>query len=92
MPEVLEQHTGWETFTADTDTLQHTITSQLMQNKLTVNLTWAFVLVGDDTTDEVRGGGHECTEQVLQLLLVTVRDSLECGTLSAATGDFRVMN
>ena len=87
MSEVSEQHTGWETFTANTDTFQYTVTSQLMQDELSVNLSGSFVLVGDDTTDEMRGRRHEGAEQVLQLLLVTIGDSLESATLSAATGD-----
>ena len=89
LPEILEQHTRWESFTADTDTFQDTITSQLMQDQLSVNCSWFLLLVGNDATDEMGRGGHQCSQQELQLLLVTVGDRLESATLSASTGNCR---
>ena len=69
--EVIKQHTGWETFTADTDTFKHTITTELMKTELTVNFSGGFVFVGDDTTDEMRRRGHQGVHQILQGFLVT---------------------
>ena len=43
-----------ETFTANTDTLKHTVTGQLIQHKSGVDETTLFLLVGDDATNEVR--------------------------------------
>ena len=71
LSEVSKQHTGWESLSADSDTLEDTITSQLMQHKLSVHLSWCFVLVGDDATHEMRGGGEQGLHQVIQLFLVT---------------------
>ena len=86
MPEICEQHTGGETFPTDTDSLQHTVTSQLMQDELAVDLSGFLVLIGDDATNEMGRCGHKCAQQVLQLLLVTVADRHKGATLSASTG------
>jgi len=42
-----------ETFTANTNTLKHTVTGQLIQHKRGINKTTLFLLVGDDATNEV---------------------------------------
>ena len=42
-----------ETFTANTDTLKHTVTGQLIQHESGVDETTLFLLVGDDATNEV---------------------------------------
>ena len=43
-----------ETFTANTNTLKHTVTGQLIQHESGVDETTLFLLVGDDATNEVR--------------------------------------
>ena len=45
-----------ETFTANTNTLKHTVTGQLIQHKRGIDETRLFLLVGNDATDEVRVG------------------------------------
>ena len=45
-----------EAFTANTNTLKHTVTGQLIQHEGGVDETRLFLLVGDDATDEVRVG------------------------------------
>ena len=72
-----EQHSGGESLSADSNAFKHTITSQLMQHKLPINDTGCFLLVGDDATDEMRGGGKQSLHQPVQLFLVTETDSLE---------------
>ena len=43
-----------EAFTANTDTLKHTVTGQLIQHERGIDEARLFLLVGDDATDEVR--------------------------------------
>ena len=43
-----------EAFAANTNTLKHTVTGQLIQHKRGINETALFLFVGDDATDEVR--------------------------------------
>ena len=42
-----------EAFTANTNTLKHTVTGQLIQHKRGINETALLLFVGDDATDEV---------------------------------------
>lgn len=49
---ILQQSVG-EAFTADTDTFQDTVASQLIQDQGRVDDTGSLLLVGDDTTNEV---------------------------------------
>ena len=42
-----------ETFTANTNTLKHTVTGQLIQHESGIDETRLFLLVGDDATNEV---------------------------------------
>ena len=85
LPEIVKQHPRGESFTTDTDSLQHTITSQLMQHEVTINDTWRFGFVGDDATHEMRRGVSEGGQQHTQLLFVTETDSLESRTLAFAS-------
>ena len=41
--EVMVDHPVGETFTADTDTLKYTVTSQLMHNQTSIDDTWNIV-------------------------------------------------
>ena len=43
-----------EAFTANTNTLKHTVTGQLIQHESSIDDTGRLLLVGDDATDEVR--------------------------------------
>ena len=56
MLEVVVDHSVGETFTADTNTLKHTVASQLIQHESRVDDTGLFLLVGDDATNEVGVG------------------------------------
>ena len=84
LPEILEQHPWGESFSADTDSLQHTITSELMQHEVTINQTGFLLLVGDDASHEMRGGVSQGGQQISQLLFVTETDSLESRALAFA--------
>lgn len=68
--EVRIHHPVGETFTANTDAFKHTVTGQLVHDKMGVNDTGLLQLVGNDTTDEVRLGGSQGGHQVVQLFLV----------------------
>jgi hypothetical protein len=56
----------WITFSADSNTFEDTITSQLVDGQVWVHFTWAFVFVWNDASDKVwRSGfqvGHKSTE------------------------------
>jgi len=56
----------WKSFSADSNTFEDTVTSELMDGQMWVHFTWFFVLVWYDASDEVwRSGfqvGHESTE------------------------------
>lgn len=77
--EVLVQHPVGESFTADTDTFQHTVASQLMHHKMGVNETRGLDLVRDDASDKGRIRGSQCGHQVVQLLLHNeLKNKLPC--------------
>ena len=57
MTEVSMEGTIGETFTANTDAFQYTIASELIEHQRGIDHTGGLLLVGDDTTDEVRMGG-----------------------------------
>merc|ERR1719431_346276 len=42
----------------------------ILEDKLSVNLSWSLVFVGDNATDEMRMSGHQGGHQSLQLFLV----------------------
>lgn len=52
--EFIERHSVRETLSANTNTFQNTITPQLMQNEVGIDLTRLFVLVWNNTTHEMR--------------------------------------
>lgn len=88
--EVRIVHSVRESFTTDTDTLQYTVTGQLMHDQVRVNDSRLFQLVGNDTTDEVRLGSSQSGHQVVKLFFVWWRHSGETTsfltTSSLATG------
>merc|ERR1712012_1100676 len=65
--EVRVEHSVRETSHTDSDTLQHTITSQLVHDQWRLNLSRLLVSVGHKATDEVRStivqGGHQLIER-----------------------------
>jgi hypothetical protein len=71
----------WKTFSADSNTFEDTVTSELMDGQVWVHDTWVFVLVGNDASDEVWRSrlqvGHKSTEG----LSVERGDSLHGTTL-----------
>ena len=85
LPEIVKQHPRGESFTTDTDSLQHTITSELMQHEVTINHTGRLRLVRNDTTHEMGGGVSKGGQQGAQLLFVTETDCLESRTFTFAS-------
>merc|ERR1719204_2691932 len=70
--EIIKLHAGWESFAADTDTFQPTVATELVKNKLPIDLSRCLVFVGDNTTDKMRMCCHQGVHQAFQLFLVTV--------------------
>ena len=54
LPELLVEKPVRESLSADTDTLQHTVAAQLVQDQLSIDHTGTLHLVGDDATHKVR--------------------------------------
>merc|ERR1719394_1286866 len=65
--EVRVKHSVGETSHTDSDSLQHTITGELVHDKMRLNLSWLLVSVGHKATDKVRlarvEGGHELSKR-----------------------------
>merc|ERR1711963_770833 len=65
--EVRIKHSVGETSHTDSDSLQHTITGELVHNKMRLNLSGLLVSVGHKTTNKVRlarvEGGHELSKR-----------------------------
>jgi hypothetical protein len=60
LTEFLERYAVGEALTTNTNTLENTITSQLVKNKWCVNLSGTFLVVGYDTSYKVRVGISKC--------------------------------
>ena len=71
-----------ESLTANTDTLEHTVTGQLVEDERGVDHSGLLLLVGDDATDEVGVGLVKHSHQVVQRLAVKHRDRHERAGLS----------
>jgi len=95
----------WETLSANTDTFQDTVTSELMEDEVVVHVSGLLLLVGNDTTNEMGLSSVEIGHQSEKRFSVEGRDSLEGTTflslaalLSAAalwcvlSGDVRLPN
>lgn len=54
LTEIRVHHPIGETFTTYTNTLKHTVTGQLVHNKMGIDNTGLLKLVGDDTAHEMR--------------------------------------
>lgn len=69
LTEVGIHHTVGETLPADTNTFKHTVTSELVHDKMGVDDTRLLHLIGDDTTNEMgmsrMQGGHQLVELFL---------------------------
>lgn len=83
--EVREDHSVRESLTTNTDTLQHTITGQLVHNQVSIHNTGLFHFVGDDATDEMGMGGLQSSHQFTQLFTVQGGHCHETGTLFTLT-------
>merc|ERR1719277_695359 len=61
------EHPIWESTHTDSDSLQHTITGELVHDKWRFNISWLLVSVGHKATDKVRStiveGGHQLTKR-----------------------------
>ena len=75
LEELVVGHAVRETHAGDTDTLEHTVTGELVEDNGIVNLSGHLLVVGDDAADEVGVGGTEGVEEVVELLTVLRGDS-----------------
>jgi hypothetical protein len=80
--EVVEHHTGGETFSADTDTLEHTIATKLVEYEIAPNLSGRLDFVGDDATHEMGSGSSQSGQQNLQSFAMLEGHGLEGGTFT----------
>jgi hypothetical protein len=71
----------WKTFSANSDSFEDTVTSELMDGQMWIHDTWVFVLVWNDAPDEMWGGGPQVGHQSTQRFSVKGRDSLHRTTL-----------
>ena len=66
LPELRVKQTIRETFPADTNTFQHTITPQLVEDKMSIKNTSLLHLVGNNATNEMRDSVTQCGHQVIE--------------------------
>jgi len=71
----------WKTFSANSNTFEDTVTPKLMDGQMWVHLTWAFVLVWYDTSDEVWVSRSQVGHQSTERFSMKRRDSLHRTTL-----------
>merc|ERR1719367_493768 len=61
------EHPIWESTHTDPDSLQHTITGELVHDQWRLNISWLLVSVGHKATDKVRStiveGGHQLSQR-----------------------------
>ena len=69
LTELLEENTVGKTETADSDSLQHSVAAQLIEDKVCHYLASLLLVVGNDATDKVWLGGAEGAHQVVELFL-----------------------
>ena len=60
-----------ESLPTDTDTLKHTVTLELVEDKVGIDHTRLFQLVGDDAAHKVGVGGVQGLHQLVQGFLKT---------------------
>ena len=66
-----------ESLSADTDTLEHTVTSQLVQNQVWFNQGRGLALIGHDATDEMGLSAVQCRHQFVQLVLKRIEQLVD---------------
>jgi hypothetical protein len=71
----------WKTFSANSNTFEDTVTSELMDGQMWVHFTWFFMLVWYDASDEVWGSGFQVGHESTEGLSVKRRHSLHRTTL-----------
>ena len=76
MPELCINTSVGEASSTDPDALQHTVAGELVHHQGGVQQARRLVVVGDNTTDEVRVGGIQCCEEGFQLGSEGRRDGL----------------
>ena len=69
LPEFLEENSVWKTLSANSDTFKDTIASQLVKNEVSVNLAGSFLVVWNDTTNEIWACAIQRIHQIRQLFL-----------------------
>lgn len=69
----LEWNPVRETLSADSDTFQHAVAPQLVEDERRIDFPSPFFVVGQNTTDEIGVGVAEGDHQFGQLILVQLR-------------------
>ena len=77
LPELLEGNPVGESLAADSDPLEDTVASELVQHKGSVDLARLLLVVGDDAPHKVGVGVPQGDHQLGQLLLVELGDGAE---------------
>lgn len=67
--ELRVDNSAGESFTANSDTLKHTVTLELVKYKGGINHTGLFQLVGNDTTHKVRMSAVQVLHELVQRFL-----------------------
>ena len=69
LPEFLEEDSVWKALSANSDTFKYTIASQLVKDKVSINLASSFLVVWYDTTDKIGARAIQGIHQVGKLFL-----------------------
>ena len=84
LPELLEGNPVGESLAADSDPLEDTVASELVQHKGSVDLARLLLVVGDDAAHEVGVGVPQGDHQLGELLLVELGHRAEHASLGHA--------
>jgi hypothetical protein len=71
----------WVTFSANSDSFEDTVTSELMENQMWIGLTWFLVLVWYNAPDEMWVSGLQVGHESTEGFSMKSGDSHETGTL-----------
>ena len=75
LAEFLEGYPVWKSFSADTDTFQHTITPQLMQYKWRLDHTSFLVFIWNNATYKMRASAVQGIHKTCKLFLNEKEDN-----------------
>jgi hypothetical protein len=70
LSELLERNPVGETLSANSDSLQDTVATELVQDKSGVDLTGLLLVIGNDASDKVGVGVSQSDHELSQLFLV----------------------